>query len=346
MPSFHTYMDLDFIDRFTRERPKRSPLVRSTKEKLWDNVAEYLRDQTDVIIDAPASRIEEIVQENPLVRDLIDRPEGTVLKLRSGAVRQAEPREGEASTAAGHPWQLFLLQSIDGHPAVRSETNRQLYLNYEELEYRWPHLMHWRVLNVSSNVQDTDMTSWDSLDEAAVPHVTTGIIVCDRYMLKSKNSRQNVVDLLATLLVKNGTEKRNIVPVSILLITEKDKVQEGIEMHQESIRKELALRRPTVRFKLSIVATKIKDYHDRHIFTNYAFIKSGHSLDYFKYRDNQVSHVLKNTTFDVGLKLCSDVLLTAQKKIRELDTLLKKTHKNNAQIVGDPNHPLIEASRV
>jgi len=342
--TFHTYVDLDFIDRFTRECPERSPLARSTEEQLWDSVVEYLRDQTDVIIDAPASKIEQIVQENPLVKLLMDRPEGTDCKLSSGAVRQAEPGGGETRTPAGHPWQLFLLQSIDGHPAAHSEKKRQLYLNYEELEYHWPYLTQRHRLTVNSNSDTSDMDSWDALEAAKVPYVATGIIVCDRYMLQSKNSRQNVVDLLATLLVENYGDTRNDVPVSILLIAEKENVRGEVEQYRRALNEALASKRPKVNFELSIVAADLKAYHDRHIFTNYTFITSGHSLDYFKYDGDQVTHVLKNTLLDASPTLDRDVLSTATKKLCELGAILNTASEGEAHVAGDPRHPLIEAA--
>jgi len=340
--TFETYIDLDFIDRFTRERPERGPFARSEEEQFWDSVVEYLRDQTNVIIDAPASRIEKIVQENPLVGLLLDRPEGTECKLTNNAVRMTEPGCTDVPTSTGQPWQLFLLQSMEGHPAIPSERNRQLYLNYEELEYRWLHLTRRRSLNVSRDTKVSDVVSWDDLRKAKVPHVTSGIIVCDRYMLKSKNSRQNVIDLVATLLVENGGSQGNLVPVSILLVAEKDNVRGDLELLRRSLQEALARKRPNVNFRLSIAAADLKAYHDRHIFTNYAFITSGHSLDYFKYEGDRVSHVLKNTLLDISSKLDRDVLQTATKKLRELGAILKNARQGGTRVAGDTHHPLIE----
>jgi archaellin len=342
--TFQTYIDLEFIDRFTRECPERSPLVRSEKEQFWDSVVEYLRGQTDVIIDAPENVIEKVVQENPLVALLLDRPEGTECRLSKDAIRQAETREENAGTPSGQPWQLFLLQSIGGHPGVLSEKNRLLYLNFEELEYHWPHLHQRRSLNVSVDEKASDVVSWNCLQKARVPHVTSGIIICDRYMLQSKNSRQNVVDLLAMLLVENGGSQRNLVPVSILLVAEKENVRGDVEQHRRSLQQSLARKRPNVDFKLSVAAANLKAYHDRHIFTNYAFITSGHSLDYFKYEGDRVSHVLKNTLLDISSKLDRDVLQTAAKKLRELGAILKSAREGKTRVAGDTHHPLIETA--
>jgi len=345
--TFETFLDIEFIDRLTRAKPEREYLVRDEKQRQWDDIVDFLRQETNIVIDQSGSDLEQIAAEHPLIRYLIDRPEGTNCAFRPGISRQRDATTSHP--VASEPWRLHLFQSVEGHPAVTSELRRAIYLNYEELEYRWPHLTAQRNLNVRDEGSDHSIRCWTDLKQAYVPHITSGIVMSDRYMLASKNSRRNVLDLLATLVVDNGGNQRNIVPVHILLIAEEGKVKPDAESCyrelEEGLRERLHKREPGVAFELSLVATNLKDYHDRHIFTNYSLLTSGDSFDYFEYEGHRATAIRKNTVLQVHPKLKKETLTLAAQKLASLHAIVERAKSDaHAVIVGTPHHALLQAA--
>ena len=346
MATFQTFLDTEFIDRLTRAKPDSEGLVRDDKQRLWDDIVDFLQHETNVVIDENGSDLERVVVTHPLIRYFMDRPEGTECEFRPGISRQRD--SVNPNPEASEPWRLHLFQSGDGHPAVLSELRRAIYLNFEELEYRWPHLSKQRNLNVREESGDHSIGCWSDLEQAHVPHITSGIVMSDRYMLASKNSRHNVLDLLAALVVDNGGSQPNAVPVHILLIADKAQVKPGVKRcHrelEEGLRERLHKDPPGVVFQLSLVATSLKDYHDRHIFTNYAFLTSGDSFDYFEYEGDEVAAVRKNTVLQVHPKLKKETLTLAAQKLAALHAIVERAKSDaHAVIVGDPHHALLHA---
>lgn len=347
MATFQTFLDTEFIDKLTQAKPERVSLVRDEKQRLWDDIVDFLREETSVVIDERGSDIERVVTKHPLLRYLLDRPEGTQCEFRPGISRQGDT--ADSNPEANKPWRLHLFQSVDGHPAAISERRRAIYLNYEELEYRWPHLSTQRNLNVRDGDSDYSISCWEDLNQAHVPHITSGIVVSDRYMLTSKNSRRNVLDLLSTLVVGNEGSQPNVVPVRILLIADKAQVRPDAESCyrelKEGLRERLQEPPPGVDFKLSLVATNLKHYHDRHIFTNYAFLTSGDSFDYFDYQGEQATAIRKNTVLQVHPKLKKKTLALAAQKLALLHDIVERAKSDaHSVIVGDPGHALLRAA--
>ena len=182
-----------------------------------------------------------------------------------------------------------------------------------------------------------------------MPHITSGIVMSDRYMFASKNSRRNVLDLLATLVVDNGSSQQNVVPVHILLIAEKAKVRpDAKSCYREmsvGLFELLHMHPPGVAFELSLVATSLEDYHERHIFTNYAFLTSGDSFDYFEYKGDEVAAIRKNTDLQVHPKLKKESLTVAVHNLVRLHDIVERAKSNaHSVIVGDPDHALLRAA--
>lgn len=334
MAKFDVYMDLAFSDAFAKLKPVDVATFNDEAE-AWARIKRFLVQHADVIIDGDIADLsEEYVAKNPMLRYLLDKPAGTSLSFIAG-IREERALEVSSEPKA-NPWRLFLFEGLREEAPVLSKKHGAWFLGAQAIMDAWPVLGQHTLLNVSA---DGDFSSWDDL--APYQHPLSAILVADRYMLSHMDrARDNVCQLLINLLPEDGSEY----PTRIMLITEQVAKAYSLEDIHEEVKNVIKTQRPYVAFELSLVRAKaLSQYHDRHVFTNYLFMKSGDSFNYFG-RSPKATPV--NTTLDLHPKMVSQYMKVAADKIMDLAKIVERTPRNvglQQWIVGPKENPLLDA---
>ena len=336
MHRFTTYCDLAFLEEYTRIKPDKDVADWSEEEDQWKKVLDFLMKDSDVIVNTPKDDLSPaLFERHPILRRLHDRPVGSRLSFDPEAFSGLEKRvfhEGDTN-----PWKLFLLNGTATPPAQLSAAYGALFLSASEALQTWARVRHQPSLNVSSRGNPPHF-SWRDLERFAMP--LTSLLVCDPFLLARSEPRklqENVVPLIINLLPRG----QNKLPVKIMLMTEKFDGRWSLEDVRRKLEGFIREQRHELKFSISIVIAKgLKDYHDRHVFMNYGFIKSGHSFDYFA-----KGKLERSTTIDFKSAIDTDELQTIIDKLRELARMVESSSKIPSWIAGSKENALLRAAR-
>jgi hypothetical protein len=319
MPAFLTHCDLVFLDRFYRERPSGDPLDHVDDDRLWWYAHDYLRRETDVVIDGGGLGVAELLVRFPFLRYLKDRPYGTTFRIADGP-----PRELLAT-----PWQMHMLGSDEQAP-------RGIWtVTPEGWKDVWSRLGRHRLFDVCDEAGGRPrLRSWSDLRQYASP--VSAIVVCDRYMLYDLDkARENVFELLASLVPETADE-----PVDITLVT-RDMKERSLNRVWTDLRNHLRRRGRAI--NLTVVrATHMTDYHDRHLFLDHGLLISGHTFNYFRNGVHMVT-----TTLSYEPALLRSNLEMIQTRLRDVASIVEETPERIGQllhVVGNRRNRLLEAA--
>lgn len=162
----------------------------------------------------------------------------------------------------------------------------------------WGNIIHTLTYTKCCLVDDGDSNfiGWQNFyNEVNSP--ITGIIIADPYILKSNQAIKNLNFILEAILSRVNSEKQ----LDISIFGSKDEVG-NFQDRYESIANYIDTLNLRFKTNLSIHAIRKDKLHDRNILTNYTWVHSGHSLDYFNLK-NQIN---RKTTLDLKSIACID----------------------------------------
>lgn len=168
----------------------------------------------------------------------------------------------------------------------------------------WMNLLHYLsvklIYKVDKNNDLNQFQGWNLLKEINLP--INAAIIADNYILdKPENYKFNIFEIIKNLL----PEKLEYLDFDLTIITKRDLVQPAVKFSK--INDFIISLKKKYNVKLTIYCTPLDKPHDRLIITNYYFLQSGHSLDYF----NNNGFILKGTTIIiVGLNADSNNIHT------------------------------------
>ena len=338
MHRFTTYCDLAFLDQYARIKPDKDVADWTEEEDQWKKVLDFLRKDSDVIVNMPEEDLSPAqLERHPVLHRLLNgRLAGSRISFDPDAFSGLEEK---AFHEAKRPWRVFLLGKTITPPAQLSAAYGALFLDASEVLQTWARIGRPAMLNVSDR-RDVPRFSWKDLERFAAP--LTSLLVCDPYLLKDKSGQalENVAPLVVSLLPKG----QNQVPVEIMLVTME--VVGRLEDLHSKLEGYIRKHRRTLAFSLSLVASKrMKVYHDRHVFMNYGFVKSGTSFkDYFKKGKPNA-----NTTIGFEPVVDFDRLQVVTNKLRELARMVEDAPEEDPQgrrnVVGSKENALLRAAQ-
>lgn len=332
---FTTYCDMAFLDELARAKPSCDPLDYEESERAWLEILDFLIRHTNVVVAASPPDASALSRQ-PLLRRLMDKPDGTSLTLDNNALRNVETQAFHRSTIS--PWRMFFLEETAAPHQELSLRFGALFLNVRSAQEAWKRVGRSTTLRVTrQEPKEGRLEQWKDLEQISAP--CTGIIICDRYMMpRQHQARDNVYPMLASLLPSGP----NDIPVEIMLITEE--LYNDIESVWHDAIRFVKHRQRRLNFTLSIVQTAgLRKYHDRHVFLNYSFLRSERSLNLF--RDGEI---VNESLIEFGSSLDRGVFLAALTRLKSLAEVVAMTPDQVGRyraVVGSKDHHLFRAVR-
>ena len=334
MHCFTTYCDLAFLDQFYRTKPTKDVAEFGEEDELWLELHRFLKKSTNLVVNA--SEVEELIKGYPFLRYLLNPPAG-VAYPRFDPSKFSRIEENEFHEETTNPWKLFLLNDTNTPPEQLSAAYGTLFLDTSAALQTWARIGRPVLLNVSDRGASSCF-SWADLERFATP--LTSLLVCDPYLLARAEPRElqeNVVPLVVGLLPQG----QNKLPVEIMLMTRDFDGKWSLEDVRRKLEALISEQHRELTFSLSlIIARGLKDYHDRHVFMNYGFMKSGQSFNYFKKGKLEL-----RTTIDFEPVVDSGRLQTAINKLQELARMVESSSRMPSCIAGSKENALLRAAQ-
>lgn len=274
------YCELSFLDHFFRQR-----LTFTNAEdefiKKWNLLHEVIQSRCTLFID----NLNEFLgkaESNPYYKKL------TKSSLTGGSEIRTYDRTALASIKKPL---AFLLKLVD------TDTDYcHIHCNVENWMNKVDALT-FQSLYVISKREDCNFKDWTELGKNNRTPVT-GIIIADPYIMKDAVSIQNLVEIIHAILPESGIKKQ----VDISIFVNKDDDISKLKKNYESVIKSLQCRNRVNDVNLSIHQISPQQLHDRNILTNYTWVHSGHSFNFYDKNGN----ITKETTLDVKSIACID----------------------------------------
>ena len=131
------------------------------------------------------------------------------------------------------------------------------------------------TINISSDAKINEFAGWDFIKPLRAP--SSFIILSDNYILDNgKGYGYNIYAMLKNILPNNLKSK----PLNIALVIKEYDIAKATSIFNKISTFLDSLKLP-YKYHLALLLTRINDPHDRNILTNYYWIHSGHSFDYY-----------------------------------------------------------------
>jgi hypothetical protein len=163
-----------------------------------------------------------------------------------------------------YPFSYFLLPQYN----VRISDKNKIQINDDTIEISCNKLFSDKTKNPK-----TDLKTWDRFVDSFDILPTNSIIVSDNFLFKNK--RYNINELLLKILTNSNLKNE----IDITLICGHDCSDNELEANWNNIYD--SLNNKLKKFNLSIIRKQNKEYHDRHIFTDYQVFESGNSYSMY-----------------------------------------------------------------
>lgn len=185
--------------------------------------------------------------------------------------------------------------------------------------------------DVSKNPK-SDLKYWENIEKFYPLLPTNTIIVCDNYLFKNK-FKENIRGLLRTLLGK--LNKSNLFDITLICGHEYDvsKLQIYWQDIFDYLKNELSINSP----RLAIIKKQNKDFHDRHVYTDYQVFDSGNSYTMYFYASTSL-HLFPYSMDNNNNQTKYNHYLSHLKSIKSIISSAK-----SEEIIGDPKNRLIDS---
>lgn len=177
--------------------------------------------------------------------------------------------------------------------------SKSFCINNGDILTQWKNLRINKTRTVSPKFDDKfTLNGWDSLKDLVTP--CNSILICDNYLFSYKSSfNDNFSRLIEGFLPTNKKSEFQLVIITSVFYdydrnnncnkTEIGDIYKKIRSVLESKGYNKAI--------VTLVEAMVNETHDRHIYTNYQVLKSGHSFNYFGRESNVL--LRQPTTLDI-----------------------------------------------
>lgn len=160
----------------------------------------------------------------------------------------------------------------------------------------WKKYNCYKSRNIGDNSFDYRLNNWNEL--SGLVFKCNSLIIADNYIFSYFLAQFNNFSKLIDCFLPEAKESN----FQLIILTSQFYKKRNSETRESLINIyssifNLLRNKGFKNIDLSIIKTKIDETHDRHIFSNYHIIKSGHSFNYFDNEENNALH--QPTTIDI-----------------------------------------------
>ncbi len=275
-----TYCELSFLDHFFGQRLTFSTAEDEYIEK-WTLLHKVIQSRCTLFID----------NLNEFLEKAVVNPNYTKLR-KSSLTGGSEIKTYDRTTVSSlnKPLALLLNGADTDTDYCHIHCNTENWINKVDT-------LTFQSLYIVSKREDCNFKDWNELSKNNRTPVT-GIIIADPYIMKDAVSIKNLVEIIHAILPESGIKKQ----VDISIFVNKDDDIPKLKKNFESVIKSLQGKNRVYDVNLSIHQISPQQLHDRNVLTNYTWVHSGHSFNFY----DQYGNITKETTLDVKTIACID----------------------------------------
>lgn len=293
MPDIELNIDSDSLLTFCKNRPIDSDNDESESEKyfLWKDLFWFIKSDT-CNINLQINEKDNLEQNpsNPdysLIRFLLD-------KYLSSSSNVSIVKNANHIDINKHPFSKLSLTK-DNNIC----TSKSFCINNGSIFTNWNDLRNLKPRTISPKFKDKyTINSWNDLNGLVIP--CNSVLICDNYLFSYEASfEDNFSKLINEFLPPNKKIEFHLVIITSVFYGY-DKIRKTNTIGLDKIYKRILSILDSKGYNniiTTLVEATIHDTHDRHIYTNYQVLKSGHSFNYFK-QDSKVA-LKQSTTLDI-----------------------------------------------
>lgn len=294
MPNIELNIDSDSLLSFCQNRPLDSDFdeVESEKYFLWKDLFWFIKSElANINFQINDKDSFENNSSNPdysLIRFLLDKH---LSSSNSNVIIRNNLNHIEVNK---YPFSKFNLST-----EINICTSKSYCLNNGNILNNWNDLRNLKPRTISPRFKDNyTLNGWSDLKSLVIP--CNSVLICDNYLFSYTGSFENNFSKLIDAFLPNNKkgEFHLVIITSVFYGYDKTKKQNTTKI--EKIYKTILNILNEKGFEkavFTLVEATVEDTHDRHIYTNYQVIKSGHSFNYFN-KESRVS-LLQSTTLDI-----------------------------------------------
>jgi hypothetical protein len=291
-----------FLKEFMRNKPAANIEDDNDDIEIWRSVFKYFKKKTFVHLKIKPKEI-----NDQFLANLSNNPEYGLFKILIDAGHTSDYVEIDLSNRnVEHDLlnrsSFSFLNETDGKEFSKIGVEN---FGSNEILLKWPKYYKPDAVLINDKRSKELGIGWSLLNN--YKHSCNSVVICDNYLLSSKNRMlNNLLPILSVLLPDDMLK----IPIDLTIVSsyfyncyslEIRKYNHPTKQHLIDIKKEvlknLKNKLGSTQVNLSIVFKELSEYHDRHIFTNNFVLKSGNSFTYF---DRQGRSILPSqTVFDI-----------------------------------------------
>jgi len=296
------------------------------------NVREMLGKQCDIWMDVPFDKITELGINNPFFKSLWKKSLEGGSKLHDYSSEFSKLPELIHQTSLP-PHSLYFHNQDEKLSNELLFTYNLLNSNIEFLKLTSKDFLISNDFTISPDKELNNFSDWSFLRNNNLP--ITDIIIADNYLVKDLEAmKHNILGILNNLIKPNLCSME----LNVMITVEKDILSAAaLSDRLNIINDEISKKKLSHKYNIGIYEVKKDLLHDRDIITNYLWLRSGHSFDYFNKKNTIKSN--KNTSLDIR-----GVGLWGKKEhgiLKHLRAIRNACIMNNDFIGGESNRILV-----
>lgn len=323
-----TVIDYEVLLNFTRNQPEQIPKGTEEENEYWNSFWAFMKMGSNLII-TNLPTLNYSVPENYFLRSLTTGRKGSSFKSEISFNKPHKckfPKDQNVQTV------FFLNEQSESEKAKYRKNNGFLFGFMNDYPKIWKKLsLHGKDKNLPvSKSENINFKSWAQLSDYILPF--SDLIIIDNYMLDEKKWKNNLLKIIDEFSNKSSV-KFNLLLVSFLHSTDINSYQDKVSKIKDLLK--------GVNCNLSIILSKeLIKVHDRDIFTNYLWINSGSSLNYF----NNDGNLDIDTKIFFNSLVKKDNMNTSKAALSSIKTIIERLQKlpdKDKRLFGDLKNKLL-----
>lgn len=251
---------------------------------LWNNWYTLLVDKSQLFVDFDIEKITTLSATNHLIKTLIkgSNRQGQKSDITPMPNFFAENNFGNVYP----PNSIFLLDKTEQECLTLSNQFGMIFLNKDTLASKSKLLFSWALYNVTKDTKAIQcFKNWKELQN--FKHPFNAMIVVDNYILDEQKGIDNLKGILESYL----PDKLENIDFHLTIITSHQVVNRKTNVktnkydlqnkYDNDLHSIVQSLNKSYKVNISLISIDSDKNHDRNIFTNYFWLHSGHSFDYF-----------------------------------------------------------------
>ena len=312
---------------------------------IWTNWYNLILDKSQLFVDIDMDKIQRLSDENSLIRSLI---RGNSRQSQKSQITPMPDFFTENRFEDIYPANsIFLLDKTKEECAELENQHGMIFISKENLFERAKLLFSSALYNVTKDSKAIrSFKNWEELQNFR--HPFNAMIVVDNFILDTDKSKKNLISLLSNFLPL--TLEKQILDL-IIITNNQRRLNNGetqkynLDSKYKEINAEIQKLR-SYQINISLIIVDANQNHDRNIFTNYFWLHSGHSFDYFNdkdevtnptnlmifpifYQQDKISPQ-QNTVYEAVYQLLQEIKIIVDNSATQSERTEKKIIEKNA----------------